>query len=101
MSYAVNKAAKSWRAVESKKDLLDGEVFSATQPVFDYSDEADAERLSAKLRAYADPITGSDRFFSEAMRMDAMGESGADEVRAAGVSRYLEIKDSFIAEDAK
>ena len=97
MSYAVNKAAKSWRAVESKKDLLEGEVFSATQPVFDCSDEADAERLSAKLRAYADPINGSDRFFSEAMRMDAMGERGADEIRAAGVNRYLEIKNYFSA----
>lgn len=47
------------------------------------------EQIEAlRLRAYADPLTGSDRYFSEAQRMQAMGEQGWKEVRAAGVSRF-------------
>lgn len=43
--------------------------------------------------SYADPITGSDRFFAEAARAEAMGET-TDEVnrlKSAGVSRANEI----------
>lgn len=48
-----------------------------------------------RLRAYADPINGSDRYFSEAARMQAMGESGWEAVRAAGVERYQAIQAEF------
>lgn len=46
-----------------------------------------------RLIAYANPSTGSDRFFAEANRLEAQGmpvEAAA--ARAAGVTRYEEIK---------
>lgn len=49
----------------------------------------------ARLRAYADPLTGSDRYFAEAMRMQAMGEEGWEAVCNAGVIRYQEIQEQF------
>lgn len=48
-----------------------------------------------RLAAYADPVTGSDRYFAEAARMNAMGEAGADAVIAAGVARYAEIQAEY------
>lgn len=45
-----------------------------------------------RLCAYADPLTGSDRYFAEAQRMSVMGEPGWEEVRAAGVARFEEIQ---------
>lgn len=46
-----------------------------------------------RLIAYADPNTGSDRYFAEANRLEAQGmpvEAAA--ARAAGVTRYEDIK---------
>ncbi|PAA05260.1 hypothetical protein [Pseudomonas fragi] len=55
--------------------------------------EYTSEQVEAmRLRAYADPLTGSDRFFAEAQRMEAMGEPGWQDVRAAGVRRFNEIQ---------
>lgn len=48
-----------------------------------------------RLRAYADPLTGSDRFFAEAQRMDAMGEPGWQEAQESGVRRFNEIQQQF------
>lgn len=45
-----------------------------------------------RLRAYSDPLTGSDRHFAEAASMEVAGESGADECRAAGLARRAEIQ---------
>ncbi|UUJ42347.1 hypothetical protein L1A22_08630 [Pseudomonas extremaustralis] len=45
-----------------------------------------------RLRAYADPLTGSDRYFAEAQRMQVMGEDGWEGVRAAGVARFEAIQ---------
>ncbi len=47
---------------------------------------------AARLRAYADPVTGSDRLFVEASRMQMMGESGWEAVRDAAAARYQEIQ---------
>lgn len=50
-----------------------------------------------RLAAYADPIAGSDRYFSEVMRLNSMGGT-AEEIaiaRAAGESRYAEIKAEY------
>lgn len=43
--------------------------------------------------SYADPLTGSDRFFAEAARAEAMGESVEEvkRLKAAGVARANEI----------
>lgn len=48
-----------------------------------------------RLTAYADPVTGSDRYFAEAARMQAMGEPGWEVVRAAGVARFEEIQAAY------
>lgn len=52
---------------------------------------------SQRLRAYADPLTGSDRFFSEAVRLQAMGaeSSEIDSVKALGAARYEEIQAQY------
>lgn len=51
---------------------------------------ADVE--TQRLRAYADPLMGSDRFFSEASRMQVMGDNGWEEIRQQGIARYYEIQ---------
>ncbi|CAI8968441.1 HAD family hydrolase [Pseudomonas sp. IT-P12] len=47
---------------------------------------------SLRLRAYAEPLTGSDRYFAEAQRMQIMGEDQWEVVSASGVARYKEIQ---------
>lgn len=47
---------------------------------------------SARKRAYADPLTGSDRLFSEAFRMEIMGEEGFEDKREQAIARYNEIQ---------
>lgn len=51
---------------------------------------AQIERL--RLLAYADPVNGCDRYFSEAQRMQAMGEDGWEDARNSGVARFEEIQ---------
>lgn len=48
-----------------------------------------------RLRAYADPVAGSDRFFAEAARMQAVGENGWEAVRTQGVTRFAEIQAEY------
>lgn len=48
-----------------------------------------------RLRAYADPVTGSDRYFSEAARMQVMGDAGWEQVRDQGIRRYAEIQNEL------
>lgn len=51
----------------------------------------DTERR--RLKAYANPETGSDRHFAEANRLEAQGQSNeAATARSAGMARYDEIK---------
>lgn len=47
-----------------------------------------------RLLAYSDPVTGSDRFFAEASRLQAMGatQEEIDAAKAAGAQRYQEIQ---------
>ena len=45
--------------------------------------------------AYADPETGSDRYFLEATRIQQMGITGWEEVRDMGISRYLQIQSEY------
>jgi hypothetical protein len=54
----------------------------------------DIDRLRAI--AYAEPITGSDRYFIEAARKRATGdETGATEAEQLGVTRVTEIKEAI------
>lgn len=45
-----------------------------------------------RLQSYANPLTGSDRLFSESTRMQIMGESGFEDVRDRAISRFEEIQ---------
>lgn len=49
----------------------------------------------SRLRAYADPVNGSDRLFAEASRMQVMGEPGFEEVRIRAVARFEEIQAKY------
>ncbi|MFJ2279747.1 hypothetical protein ACIOUG_01250 [Pseudomonas sp. NPDC087803] len=62
-------------------------------PVPSLREQTEAKRL----QAYADPITGSDRFFSEAARLQMMGadESEIQVARQTGLDRYAEIQADF------
>lgn len=48
-----------------------------------------------RLRAYANPLSGSDRYFAEAARMQAVGENGWEAIRAQGVTRFAQIQAEY------
>lgn len=48
-----------------------------------------------RLRAYADPLTGSDRMFAESSRMQLMSEADFESVRVKAISRYMEIQSAY------
>jgi len=51
------------------------------------------ERL--RLAAYAEPVSGSDRYFAEANRMQVMDEPGWEQVRDAAIERFNEIQAQY------
>ena len=56
------------------------------------------EQIEAqRLRAYADPLTGSDRYFAEAAQLQAMGaaQEEIDAANAEGAKRYAEIQGEY------
>lgn len=67
------------------------------QPEVESQEEWERKDMERRrLKAYADPETGSDRHFAEAVRLEAQGRmSEAASARAAGLSRYQEIKTAF------
>lgn len=71
MGYAV-KEDGSFRAVNDASWCVDGEVYQVDQPEI-VTSPVDAERL--RRLAYADPDTGSDRWFAEAMSLIAAGHA--------------------------
>lgn len=73
-----------WRR-DDKGNIISGPMPAPPAPTVE-------ENEWLRLSAYANPLTGSDRYFSEALRMQAMQEDGWEEVRAAGVARYKEIQ---------
>lgn len=49
-----------------------------------------------RLRAYADPLAGSDRYFAEAQRESLLGNAeAADAAKALGMARFAEIQAEF------
>lgn len=51
---------------------------------------------AARLRAYADPLTGSDRYFAEAQRESLLGNvEAADVAKALGMARFAEIQAEY------
>lgn len=73
----------------------DGVISKHSLPELQPPEYTREEIEALRLRAYGDPITGSDRFFAEAQRMEAMGESGWEDIRADGVRRFNEIQQEF------
>lgn len=50
----------------------------------------------ARLRAYADPITGSDRYFAEAQREALLSNSeAAEQAKLQGLRRFAEIQAEY------
>lgn len=78
-------------------------AFANAQPGIaeEWVDGADVEPVppsreeveAARLRAYSDPITGSDRYFAEAQRESLLGNAEAAEAaKALGLARFAEIQ---------
>lgn len=92
--YAINKETGGWVTVDSKADVPEGFVFCKKEPrqCSDRNDDIDRKR---KL-AFADPITGSDRYLAEAMSERAAGNEGAAlAAEAALIARKEEIRKEF------
>lgn len=95
--YAVRKDGLGWRAVNEPKDCTAEEVFSADQPEAVVIDRTREDVEAARLRAYADPITGSDRYFAESARLQVMGADPLEiaVAREAGIARYQAIQEEY------
>lgn len=73
--------------------LCDGQSFAAPAPL---PAPTRAEVEAARLRAYADPLTGSDRYFAEAQRETLLGNTEAAEAaKALGLARFAEIQAEY------
>lgn len=91
--FAVKNDHSGWRAIDDVSDINHDEYFSVN-PVAPVEPKKSRDEIELmRLTAYADPVTGSDRYFSEASRLTAMGGSSADisAAMALGVSRAAEI----------
>ncbi len=78
----------------SSESVPDVEVIADSDhiPVEVIRTDVEQQRLSA----YANPLTGSDRHFAEATRLEAIGDTtGAEEALAAGLARYDEIRSQY------
>lgn len=55
------------------------------------------EQIEAqRLRAYADPLTGSDRYFAEAQREGLLGNAeAAESAKLLGLARFAEIQAEY------
>lgn len=91
--YAYDKAQIKLGLHIGKSELTAEELSSHLRRSPSAATKVDIE--SSRLRAYADPLTGSDRLFSESLRMQIMGESGHEEVRARAIARFGEIQTQY------
>ena len=93
----ISVTSEQWARQDSLRWVVNGALTSvqppATEPVIIPRTQEEIEAL--RLRAYAEPITGSDRFFSEAQRMQIMGEDGWEVVRATAIARFGEIQNEY------
>lgn len=78
-------------------DAAAWEVITAPPPAIEgLPPEQQKDPKILRAAAYADPFTGSDRFFLEAMRKRAAGdEQGALEAEKAGLTRVAEIQSTY------
>lgn len=93
--YAV-KADGSFRAVDDKSWCAKDETYQKDQPPITQP-VADVERM--RRLAYADPDTGSDRYFAEALSLigegSALDSPGVKELFAQGLEIKRQIKDTY------
>ncbi|MFQ2097026.1 hypothetical protein [Aeromonas sp. 6P] len=92
IGYAIRNDLSAWRAVQSRDDVAADEYYSETPVAIKTNQTIDLVE-SQRLIAYSDPITGSDRYFSEASRLTAMTAPAEDIAAAiaAGITRASEI----------
>ena len=77
------------------------DIIEEEAPMESHAEWARRDTERRRLKAYADPETGSDRHFAEANRLAALGlPEEAAEARVAGVVRYGEIKAMYPWPDA-
>jgi len=91
ISPSQHQAFRAGLSVGQTIELVDGELVlvDPAPPPPPTREEVEA----ARLHAYADPLTGSDRHFAEANREALMGnQDAADAAKAAGVARFAEIQ---------
>jgi len=80
--------------------MSDAEVFDHLNPALLPPTIEQIEAL--RLRAYADPLIGSDRYFSEASREALLGNTVASEAaKQLGLDRFAEIQRAFPWPDVK
>ncbi|MFJ2713401.1 hypothetical protein ACIOZM_21345 [Pseudomonas sp. NPDC087346] len=86
--------SEQWARQDSLRWVVSGALTSvepaAPEPVIVPRTQEEIEAL--RLLAYAEPITGSDRYFAEAQRMQLMHESGWEVVLEKAISRYQAIQ---------
>lgn len=98
MMYAIRNDLQGWRAIADRGDVGPDEHFSDEHPGPVAARPLSRDQIEAqRLTAYADPVTGSDRYFSEVVRLNSMGGTPAEiaVARTAGESRYAEIQAEY------
>lgn len=74
--------------------MTEGEVELHLRPPAVPRTRAEVEAL--RLRAYAEPITGSDRYFAEAQRESLLGNpEGAETAKRLGLERFAAIQTEY------
>lgn len=93
MSYAIRNDMQGFRAVNGPDDVGPHEFYSSEPITIVPLPATRAEVEAVRLRAYSDPITGSDRYFSEAQRESLLGNAQAAEAaKALGLARFAQIQ---------
>ena len=94
MSYAIKNDLTALRSVSGPEDVLEGEFYSEDIIELVQLPATRQEVEASRLRAYADPVLGCDRYFAEAARLEAMGadQEEVDAARSAGALRYAQIR---------
>lgn len=76
--------------IEGLEEISEQEAAEASAPT---SEQLSADALRRRSVAYADPESGSDRLFAEAVRMREMDEDGWQVARERAIARYEEIRE--------
>lgn len=80
-----------WVVMDALRPDLDHVALADGAWAIPAKSRADIE--AERLRAYADPLVGSDRFFSESIRESLIGNhEAAEQAKQRGLSRYSEIQ---------